>query len=315
MKKEESFIHEQNLKTVQQQLPQEIQEAKQKNVVTPYGNLLNPSVIAGKKERAIRTNFLTGKQEADYDLIDGIIVQITEPNLHDLNFETVLLLNMFGIEFKKNKSAKIILNKKDYASLCGVDISNTSAYDKFSRKLKASYDTLYSLSIKNPFTEKQQGKEQKYIFSEMRFIIDRGDMSKGYICATLHPLFQEYINNCNYKYIEPNMNLWKHDRRNKNAGYIGYKLMLYNGNHGNKIHITNLLAVTNLPELSEVKARKDKWIKRIREPFTKALAELTKIQFLKSYYFILNDSRRTAEEAKAMTAEDWHKLYFVFELV
>ena len=310
--KEESLINGQVLKTVQQQLPQENKE-KEKNIVAPYGNLLNPSVIAGKKEKTVRTNFLTGKQEGTYDLVDGIIVQITEPNLHNFNLETVLLLNMFGIEFKKNKSAEIRINKKEYAIICGVDISNTSAYDKFNRKLKASYDTLYNLSIKNPFSERQRGKEQKYI-DEMRFIIDRSNLSRGYICVTLHPLFQKYINNCNYTYIEPNLNLWKLDRRNKNAGYIGYKLMLYNGNHGNKIHITNLLEVTNLPELSEVKAHKEKWIKKIREPFSRALEELTKIQFLKSYHFILNDSRRTAEEATAMTAEQWHKLYFVFEL-
>ena len=112
------------------------------------------------------------------------------------------------------------------------------------------------------------------------------------------------------------VNIYKISGKSPNAFKLAIKLAEYDGNNNNKISVLSLLKETTLQSLLELKEKKTgKWTRQIRDPFNAMIKELIRTNNLSSYKFVTAKGEpRTLEEANAMTAEEWHKLYFVYEL-
>ena len=187
------------------------------------------------------------------------------------------------------------------------------------KSIQASLNLLYKSSLE--WEEIINGKPND--FSKRR-ILDKAEIVQGYIVVNFAKDMSEYLIKRNLVTQYPNA-LIGIDARKPNAYYIGRKLAEHyyidnNQKKGtyNRIGVKSLLDVTALPTYEDVikKDRRAHWVDRIKEPFEKALDELTGGLLSDWKYTHAKGVDLTEEEAYTLTDyEDFSKLYITYELI
>lgn len=208
---------------------------------------------------------------------------------------------------------QLSINIKEFAEKCGVDILKDSAVNQFQKNMMQALKVI--LNMKITIIQKVKNKKEEKLTLDQKLIIGHLEATKGYLSFIVADEFKTYINSHYTLKLIP-VNIYKISGKSSNAYCVGMKLSTYNGNNNNKISLQNILKETSLPKLSDVRKNKNlRWTNKIRDPFNAVLDELTNVKLLKNYTFVTqNGDKRTREEANAMTAEQWHSLYFVYEL-
>lgn len=312
--KEESVITERVLKTVQQQLPQEIKEKEDRfnlrhGKITDNCDLITCDVLLDDfmQDKAV----IEGKG-VTYKLSDiDTILSKTKKAKAGIWIHCQKLLMRIIAEVTDRRCVQLSINIKEFASMCGIDLLKTNAVKDFQKNMSLALEIIFSMEL-GSFTDRQ-GKQEKLISltHAIRKIIPK---SRGYLSFIIEQEFLDYILKCPLKKIP--VNIYKISGKSPNAFKLAIKLAEYDGNNNNKISVLSLLKETTLQSLLELKEKKTgKWTRQIRDPFNAMIKELIRTNNLSSYKFVTAKGEpRTLEEANAMTAEEWHKLYFVYEL-
>ncbi len=247
--------------------------------------------------------------------------------------------------FKEGKPLKtrVVIDLNEYLQLLGYDIVEQPKVTpaetaKEKKRVKNQIDNgrkavrkdLTTLS-KCAFTWEEElpwkGSEDKKKKSQQKDFVNMTlfpttAIRNGKIYVTINQDFAEYLAMRNLITQYPT-SLLKLDGRNSTAYYIGRKLYEHyhidsnqiKGTH-NRISITSLLAVTELPSYEDVQAKdRGHWEQRIKEPLEVALSILTQENILKNWeYTHAKGLPLTDEEASNLTDyEKYSKLYILFE--
>lgn len=187
---------------------------------------------------------------------------------------------------------------------------------KFQRKrIREDLDILYSISIK--WSERIKGADKD--FMEKRILQGKG-IKNGYIYIDFASDFAEYI--ASLPMTQYPKQLLSVDDRNKHAYLIGLKLVEHYNMDNNqikgtadRIKVSNLLSVTNIPIEDILEKDRRHWERRIKEPFEAALDALTEKVINNWEYIKAQNEDLTEQEAYNITDfNDFKELFIRFEL-
>lgn len=229
------------------------------------------------------------------------------------------------------REAKVAIPLKEYAIKCGYDVEEhptdspeeatkeakraKAALDNFRKKVRKDLELLYNASIS--WKEKVKGKDTD--FADIRILGGKG-IKAGYINIEFTVSLAEYLIQLPVSQYPPALLLL--DERNDNAYNIGLKMAEHYSNDNNQIKgtaqllkVKTLLDYTNLPEFSEVRAKRKSWEERIKEPFETALDALTGCGLLEDWrYSHSKGAEITDEEADFSSYEEWVDTLVYFSL-
>lgn len=230
------------------------------------------------------------------------------------------------------REAKVAISLKEYALKCGYDVEEhptdipeeaekealraKRALDNIRRKVKKDLELLYNASIS--WKEKVKGKDAD--FADIRILGGKG-IKAGYINIEFTISLAEYL--IQLPLSQYPQSLLSLDERNNNAYNIGLKMAEHYSNDNNQIRETaqllkvkTLLDYTNLPTISEVRAKERSWGERIKEPFENALDALTACGLLEDWrYSHSKGGTMTDEEATSFKDfDEWAETLVHFTL-
>lgn len=242
--------------------------------------------------------------------------------------------NDFRGSKKKELNRGVSIPLKEYAQLAGYDViehetSTPEEAEKERKRVKNQLDNARRAIRKDlniihasTLTWEEDIKGKSKDFARVSIATYTG-IRNGEIQISFSPEIANYLAERNLITYYPTKLLGISGR--KPTPYkIGKKLAEYyhqdrNTERGtnNRISIPALLAVTDLPSYEEVQATdRGHWAERIKEPFEKALDELTKEKIIKDWeYTHAKGVPLTDEEAGNITTySDWINLYLLFSL-
>lgn len=230
------------------------------------------------------------------------------------------------------REAKVAISLKEYALKCGYDVEEhptdspeeaekealraKRALDNVRRKVKKDLELLYNASIS--WKEKVKGKDAD--FAKIRILGGKG-IKAGYINIEFTVSLAEYL--IQLPLSQYPQSLLSLDERNNNAYNIGLKMAEHYSNDNNQIKgtaqllkVKTLLDYTNLPTISEVRAKEKSWGERIKEPFENALDTLTACGLLEDWrYSHSKGGEMTDEEATSFKDfDEWAETLVHFTL-
>ena len=230
------------------------------------------------------------------------------------------------------REAKVAISLKEYALKCGYDVEEhptdspeeaekealraKRALDNVRRKVKKDLELLYNASIS--WKEKVKGKDAD--FADIRILGGKG-IKAGYINIEFTVSLAEYL--IQLPLSQYPQSLLSLDERNNNAYNIGLKMAEHYSNDNNQIKgtaqllkVKTLLDYTNLPTISEVRAKERSWGERIKEPFENALDALTACGLLEDWrYSHSKGGEMTDEEATSFKDfDEWAETLVHFTL-
>lgn len=230
------------------------------------------------------------------------------------------------------REAKVAISLKEYALKCGYDVEEhptdspeeaekealraKRALDNVRRKVKKDLELLYNASIS--WKEKVKGKDAD--FAKIRILGGKG-IKAGYINIEFTVSLAEYL--IQLPLSQYPQSLLSLDERNNNAYNIGLKMAEHYSNDNNQIKgtaqllkVKTLLDYTNLPTISEVRAKEKSWGERIKEPFENALDALTACGLLEDWrYSHSKGGEMTDEEATSFKDfDEWAETLVHFTL-
>ncbi len=227
----------------------------------------------------------------------------------------------------------ICADTKDFAHKCKVEITpatmgNPEAQAKENKRAAKALENFIAKLKKNAFNlkdgttfswdERIQGKTKSfgvisliagYEIDEDIIKIEFSKSAADYLVAL--PLAQEPVG------------LYAIDDRNYNAFSIAVNMNQHYSIENNVIRntetilsIPTIIGYTSLPSYEEVREQENSWWARIKEPFEKALDELTRSGFLKNWHYChAGKIALTDREVEALTRyEQFASLYVCFEL-
>lgn len=234
----------------------------------------------------------------------------------------------------KELNRHVAMDLKEYAKLIGYDVDEhqtrtpeeakkekkraKNQLDNARRVINADLDTLY----KADFSWAEYVRGELINFDRIR-LVTRAKSLGGEILISFTPEIATYLAD-RYTLMQYPAKLLRISGRKPTAYYLGKKMSEHFFMDNNMIRGTNdilkissLLAVTDLPSYEEVQ-KKDRghWEQRIKEPFERALDELTSEGILKNWeYTHAKKLPLTEEEASSIVNHrDFVKLYLHFTL-
>lgn len=183
------------------------------------------------------------------------------------------------------------------------------------KKIRKDLDILSSIEL--TWEETVRGKEGD--FKAISIIGSKG-ISGNYIEVTFDPKMAGYLRQQSLtKYP---IRLLRLDARNQTAYILGVKFSTHyniDNNHKrgteDKLRVKTLLKNLSLPTYETVKATRKSWEERIKEPFERALDELTKNEILKDWKYTGSKGIPLSdEEATTKNYAEWENFIVQFEL-
>lgn len=207
---------------------------------------------------------------------------------------------------------------KVFLQHCGCDINNEDAVKNGRRKITKALNILYNASAS--WKENRKGNAED--FDDIRYI-SRKRIRSGYVIIRFTPEFAKCLMCLPITMLSPA--LFKIDGYNINAYKIGLKMVEHASIDNNRIKgtahilkVSTLLKETNLPPITEIRAKHQSWNWKIKEPFEKALQELNDCGLLTLpdgwYYCHSKGVRLTDAEADFDSYEEWTECFIQFDL-
>lgn len=241
-------------------------------------------------------------------------------------------LNHTGKKARKVDFTAINIPLKEYALSCGYDVIEheketpeeqekeakraENALKNARKKINKDLALLYSTSLS--WKEEVRGKQSDYM--DVRIIEAKG-IRNGLIQLRFSQTFSEYL--IKLPMTEYPISLLAIDERKGNAYSLGYKMSRHYNMDNNQIRktsgtlkIRSLLKVTDFPDPESPTVKEVGWRTRIKEPFEKALDELTQKGVLEDWeYSHSKGVPLTDEEASYFkTFENWANTLLHFTL-
>lgn len=242
-------------------------------------------------------------------------------------------LNNTGLGSQRDlKTGRAFIPLKAYAAKCGYDVYEhpttsaaeeeqeakraKNALDNARKKIKK--DLQFLLAARLSWEEKIRGKSRN--FDEIN-ILGRGSIRNGQILVEFSSSMAEYL--LQLPLTQYPASLLKVDERNNNAYSMGLAMAEHysmDGNHimgtANLLKVGTLLQYTSLPGIDDIRAQRKSWEERLKEPFEKALDELTRCGLLADWRYSKSKGEElTFDEATNFTEyEDWAGTLIYFEL-
>lgn len=230
------------------------------------------------------------------------------------------------------RTGRVLIPLKPYAAKCGYDVYEhpaTSAedaekeakrakiaLDNARRKIKKDLQML--LSAKLSWEEEVKGSLRN--FDEIN-ILGRGSIRNGKILVEFSNSMAEYL--MQMPLTQYPTALLMVDERNNSAYSMGLQMAEHYSIDNNQIvgtanllKVKTLLKYTTIPTIEEMRAQRKSWEERIKEPFEKALDELTRCGLLADWRYSKSKGKElTFEEATNFVEyEDWAETLVWFEL-
>lgn len=242
-------------------------------------------------------------------------------------------LNNTGLMSQRDlKTGRAFIPLQAYAAKCGYDVYEhpttsaaeaeqeakraKNALDNARKKIKK--DLQFLLAARLSWEEKIRGKSRN--FDEIN-ILGRGSIRNGQILVEFSSSMAEYL--LQLPLTQYPASLLKVDERNNNAYSMGLAMAEHysmDGNHirgtANLLKVGTLLQYTSLPGIDDIRAQRKSWEERLKEPFEKALDELTRCGLLADWRYSKSKGEElTFDEATNFTEyEDWAGTLIYFEL-
>ena len=234
-------------------------------------------------------------------------------------------------QHEKNPRLAIYADTKDFARRCGKDVdpanmeSPTLQAKENKRAAKAIENFIAKLNrnamnLQAPFTWQEKAGKKTTSYNGV-VLISEFHIDEDVIHIEFTPKAAEYL--VTLPLTQEPIGLYAIDDRNNNAFSIAVQMNLHYSiennvirNTENILSVTNLLGYTSLPSYEEVKKQETSWWARIKEPFEKALDELTRSGFLSNWHYChAGKIALTDREVDALKRyEQFASLYVCFEL-
>lgn len=240
--------------------------------------------------------------------------------------------NHTGSHVKDIRGLRVAIPLKGYAELCGYDVSEhptstpeeaekeakraKNALDNARKKIKKDLEVLRYSSL--TWKEKINGKTKDFLDVG---ILGAVGIKSGTIYMEFTATMGEYL-------IQLPLNqypvaLLGLDERKSNAYIIGLKMTEHSNLDNNirtgtaqLLRVSTLLKLIDLPDIKAVKAKRNSWEDRIKEPLESALDALTECGLLSDWYYSHSKGLiLTDEEAKNFkNYEEWADTLIHFTL-
>lgn len=297
------------------------------------------SNIAGKSITENKLNN-TGIIDAEgvkivFDFAERIIKKlgVSTAKLFITSVAEFTALNHTGSKARKVNFYDINISLKEYASMCGYDVTihekatekeavaealrAKRALDNARRKINKNLSILFSASLS--WSEKVRGKQEDYM--DIRIIEAKG-IKNGFIKIRFSQAFSEYL--IKLPITQVSAALLALDERNPNAYILAVKFTNHFNMDNNQIRgtaqllkIKTLLKDIDLPSIEKVRAEGRRWEDRIKEPFENSLDTLTAGGILENWeYSHTKGKAMTNEEATTFSSyEEWAEtlIYFILK--
>lgn len=289
------------------------------NMVMHHGKAID--MLAAFSYKDIKLNKLRDTAIVEDPVRDfTLMIQEVDKLKAELGVNTHKLLSLCVCEYTRTHTPRIAVPFLKYAELSEINIENKESLKSFRKRTAQQLNLMASMHA----TFKEEVRHKTLTFDRINYF-ERVRLDKDYIIATFTPTMAEYL-----KLLPEtpfHRGLFAINGKKPNAYRIGNKInTLYNMDN-NIIQgtagiskVKTLLDVTDLPTIedlqNEKKNNRRQWYTRIKEPFEKAMDELTG-KVIKDWEYTRGKGiPLTDEEAYNITDyETFINLYVKYELI
>ena len=211
----------------------------------------------------------------------------------------------------------VIIPTKEYFKSAGYTISNPATMEKYINRTGEYLKTLQMMVI----TEgRGRGKSREI---DHLSIIRKSHIDINNITITFDPIYVNYLKQRKIQMQYPRT-LLSLGGKSPNPYRMGFKIAMHSSNYNNIVRgsnnileVSSLLNVTDLPLIETIREQRGSWIRKIRDPFEKALDKLVEQGLLTKWYYCKAKSRKLnpqERETARSKYETWERCYIHFEL-